>query len=91
MFSGQSLAGRETDHKKNVEHVTKLADSLLGWRLGLAEPSPCVVECQAEPTAGSIGNKLGKPTTVDFDGDEHAKFGNVSWKTGLYNCNRRRR
>ena len=72
MFSGQSLAGREANYKKNGEHVTKLADSLLGWRLGLAESSPCVFECQAEPTVVSVGTKLGESTTVNFDGDEQA-------------------
>ena len=63
MFSGQSLGGRETGHKKNGKHVTKLADSLLGWRLDLDESSPCSSKRQAETTTGAAGYKFDDSTT----------------------------
>ena len=90
MFSGQSLGGRETGHKKNGKHVTKLADSLLGWRLDLDESSPCSSKRQAETTTGAAGYKFDDSTTVNLDGDEQAKFGSVPWRSGLHYCTRRR-
>ena len=82
MFSGQSLGGRETGHKKNGKHVTKLADSLLGWRLDLDESSPCSSKRQAETTVGAAGNKFDDFSTINLDGVDQIKFGSIPWRSG---------
>ena len=84
------MDGGEVDHKKNGEHVAKLANSLLGWRLELAESSPGPFKQQTESTAGATGYKLDDSTSIILDGGERIKFGSVPWKAGLYNCNWRR-
>jgi len=72
LFSGQRLVRGETACQKDGKHVAELADSILGWGFGSAGPDPDGSECQADPATDLAGL-----TSVEFNGGEHVKFGNV--------------
>ena len=85
------MAGGEAADKKNGKHVAELADSFLGWGIGVAGPHPGDPECQTEPTAGLAGVKPSDLTAAEFSRGERATFGTVTWKIGLHNCTTRSR
>jgi len=79
LVQGKSWLG-EKPLVRRMEHVTELADSILGWGLRSAGPSPDGSKRQAEPAADLAGL-----TEIKFTGGDRVKFGNIYWKIDANN------
>ena len=83
LFSGQSVVGGEAGDKKTGQHIEELANSVRGWRLGIAGPSIGIPACQTGTTASYPGTKPDGLSSIELARGEHVSFGSITWKYNL--------
>ena len=86
LFSGQSVVGGEAGDKKTGQHIEELANSVRGWRLGIAGPCMGIPACQTGTAASYPGAKPDGLSSIELPGGEHVSFGSVTWKYNLQRC-----